>query len=153
MYWDVDNRVSTKTHFKAHNKFPYVHLSSDHPTHMWRALVKRNCSESSEFAPTELKHSAMLASCWIVLTCTDTIVEYWKLHTTKSSVSLLVTFSHALSMELTDTFSPRHITVVWPFFSVICGEFGAKRINPALLLWVAWKRRRNLADMLQRRRL
>ena len=40
MYRDVDNRVSTKTHFKAHNKFLYVHPSSDRPTHMGRALVK-----------------------------------------------------------------------------------------------------------------
>ena len=41
MYRDVDNRVSPKTHFKAHNKFLYVHSSSGHPTNMWRALVKR----------------------------------------------------------------------------------------------------------------
>ena len=40
LYRDNNGTVSTKTHFKPHNKFLYVRPLSDHPSPTWRALVR-----------------------------------------------------------------------------------------------------------------
>ena len=40
LYRDNNGTVSTKTHFKPHNKFLYVSPLFNHPSHTWRALVR-----------------------------------------------------------------------------------------------------------------
>ena len=64
LYRDNNGTVSTKTHFKPHNKFLYVSPLSDHLSHTWRALVRgellrihRACS-SRQIA---LSHARFLA--------------------------------------------------------------------------------------------
>ena len=124
MFRDDSNQVATKTSFKPHSNFLYAHPNSDHPAHMWKALVRgelmrghRACSDRQD----AYSHARFLVSrfshrCYCSKTLWSAYDEIARMPRTSllsSSERSSERHIYVAKYHLAQASLPRHIRRIW----------------------------------------